>query len=145
MRRILPFILTSLIALSLTGSDLMAQKRIIVTGTITDKVEDNKPLTDVAIYAYRSVSEAEEALNSYMQAIETGGFFDPGLVVQSYPDANGHYKISARKDGALLFDFMGRCKPVVVEVNSQTVIDLAVDTSITLDNSTITAETDKLP
>ena len=106
-RRLLAYIPLIFAALSVTGPELFAQERIIVSGTITNRTDDNKPLTDVCVYAYGTVAEAEDAYKSYMQAKETGGYFDPGLTVYEYPNAAGYYEISAVETGALMFDPMG--------------------------------------
>lgn len=145
MRRISLFILTLIAALSLTGLDLFAQSRAVVSGRITNKTDDNKPLTDVVVYAYNTVAEAEDAYKSYMLAKETGGFFDPGLVVYEYPDASGYYEISAIESGALMFDPMGIADPIVKKVNYQKEINVAFEVAIILDNSTVTAEVGSKP
>ena len=132
-------------ALSMAGLDLNAQERIIVAGTITNKTDDNKPLTDVCVYAYSTVAEAEDAYKSYMQAKETGGYFDPGLTVFEYPNAAGYYEISAVETGALMFDPMGIADPIVKKINYQKEINVAFEVAIVLDNSTVTAEVGQKP
>lgn len=145
MKRLLSFIYVFVVALSLTELDLYAQDRTIVAGTITNKTDDNKPLTDVVVYAYSTVAEAEDAYKSYMQAKETGGFFDAGMTVSEYPNAAGYYEISAVETGALMFDPMGIADPIVIKVNYQKEINVAFDVAIVLDNSTVTAEVGSKP
>ena len=144
-RRLLAYIPLIFAALSVTGPELFAQERIIVSGTITNRTDDNKPLTDVCVYAYGTVAEAEDAYKSYMQAKETGGYFDPGLTVYEYPNAAGYYEISAVETGALMFDPMGIADPIVKKVNYQKEINVAFEVAIVLDNSTVTAELGQKP
>ena len=102
-------------------------------------------MTDVCVYAYSTVAEAEDAFKSYMLAKETGGFFDPGLTVYEYPDASGYYEISAVETGALMFDPMGIADPIVKQINYQKEINVAFEVAIVLDNSTVTAEVGSKP
>lgn len=145
MKRLLSFIFVLLSALLLTGLDLCAQDRAIVSGRITNKTDDDKPLSDVVVYAYSTVAEAEDAYKSYMLAKETGGFFDPGLTYSEYPDASGYYEISAVETGALMFDPMGIADPIVKKINYQKEINVAFEVAIILDNSTVTAEVGNKP
>lgn len=145
MKRLLLLISVLVFALSLTGLDLCAQDRAIVAGRITNKTDDDKPLSDVVIYAYSTVAEAEDAYKSYMLAKETGGFFDPGLTYSEYPDASGYYEISAVQTGALMFDPMGIADPIVKKINYQKEINVAFEVAIILDNSTVTAEVGNKP
>ena len=145
MRRILSYICICTIALIFSGLDSYAQDRAIVSGRITNKTDDDKPLTDVVVYAYGTVAEAEDALKAYMLAKESGGFWDAGLVVEVYPDASGYYEISAIESGALLFYPMGIADPIVKRINYQKEINVAFEVAIILDNSTITAEVGNRP
>ena len=145
MRRFQIIVLALVAALSMAGIDSFAQDRAIVSGRITNKTDDNKPLTDVCVYAYSTVAEAEDAFKSYMLAKETGGFFDPGLTVYEYPDASGYYEISAVETGALMFDPMGIADPIVKQINYQKEINVAFEVAIVLDNSTVTAEVGSKP
>ena len=145
MKRLLSFIFVFLAALSMTGLDLFAQERTIVSGRITNKTDDNKPLSDVTIYAYSTVAEAEDAFKNYMLAKETGGWFDAGMVTEACPDASGYYEISAVETGALMFDPMGIADPIVKKINYQKEINVAFDVAVVLDNSTITAEVGSRP
>ena len=145
MRRFQIIVLALVAALSMAGIDSFAQDRAIVSGRITNKTDDNKPLTDVCVYAYSTVAEAEDAFKSYMLAKETGGFFDPGLTVYEYPDASGYYEISAVETGALMFDPMGIAYPIVKQINYQKEINVAFEVAIVLDNSTVTAEVGSKP
>ena len=38
-----------------------AQVKTIVSGVVTNKTDDNKPMADVNIYSYNTVAEAEDA------------------------------------------------------------------------------------
>ena len=145
MKKLLLFIFVLMFALSQTGLDLCAQDRAIVAGRITNKTDDDKPLSDVVVYAYSTVAEAEDAYKSYMLAKETGGFFDPGLTYSEYPDASGYYEISAVQTGALMFDPMGIADPIVKKINYQKEINVAFEVAIILDNSTVTAEVGNKP
>jgi len=145
MRRFQIIVLALVAVLSMAGIDSFAQERAIVSGRITNKTDDNKPLTDVCVYAYSTVAEAEDAFKSYMLAKETGGFFDPGLTVYEYPDASGYYEISAVETGALMFDPMGIADPIVKQINYQKEINVAFEVAIVLDNSTVTAEVGSKP
>ena len=145
MRRFQIIVLALVAVLSMAGIDSFAQDRAIVSGRITNKTDDNKPLTDVCVYAYSTVAEAEDAFKSYMLAKETGGFFDPGLTVYEYPDASGYYEISAVETGALMFDPMGIADPIVKQINYQKEINVAFEVAIVLDNSTVTADVGSKP
>lgn len=145
MKRFQIFTIVFLMALFMVGLESYAQNRIVVTGTITNKTDDNKPLIDVVIYAYKTVAEAESAYKSYMLAKENSGFFDPGLTVCEYPNNDGYYEINAVKTGALMFDPMGLADPIVVPVDCRKVIDVVFDAATTLDNSAVSAEEKGMP
>lgn len=122
-----------------------AQQRIKVSGTITNKTDDNKPLTDVIVYAYGTPAEADDAFKGYMAAKEDGSYWDPGLVFEAYPDASGYYEIDAYDTGALFYYPTGLADPIVVRINGRMEINVQFDVAIVLDNSIVTAETGSKP
>lgn len=109
-----------------------AQEKKLVTGRVTNKSDNDKPLTDVQIYAYNTVAEAEDAYNQLMEARRTGGFFSAGLVTETYPDTGGYYEVSVAQNGAILF-YTGIVDPILEKVNYRLEINVQFALEIVLD------------
>ena len=136
MKRIFS-IIAYLLIVSLPFSS--AQERKLVTGTVRNTADGNKPITDVNIYAYNTVAEAQDAYNSCKAAKESGGWFDPGLVVEAVPDGSGYFEIMVPETGALLF-YTPLADPKLEKVNYRMQIDAKFNLSIQLDESVISVK-----
>ncbi|MCM1176624.1 MAG: hypothetical protein NC308_06975 [Clostridium sp.] len=115
-----------------------AQEKKIVSGHITNSSDSNKPLSDVMIFAYNTVAEAEDAYKSLVDARASNGVFNPGYVIESFPDLGGYYEVLVPETGALLF-YTGIADPVLEKVNYRMEINVAFALNIMLESSKVTA------
>lgn len=121
------------------GYTCLAQEKKLVSGRVTNKSDGNKPVTDVQIYAYNTVAEAQDAYEQLMEARRTGGFFSAGLVTETFPDTGGYYEVSVSPTGALLF-YTGLVDPILEKVNYRLEINVQFALEIVLDAATKKAD-----
>lgn len=115
-----------------------AQEKKIVSGYITNSSDNNKPISDVVIFAYNTVAEAQDAYNALVDARRNKGFFSAGLVIETYPDIGGYYEVLVPETGALLF-YTGIADPIMEKVNYRLEINVAFSLNIVLESSKVTA------
>lgn len=115
-----------------------SQERKLVSGRIVNSSDDNKPISDAIIFAYNTVAEAEDAYKSLIDARHNGGVFNPGYVVEAYPDTGGYYEVLVPETGALLF-YTGIADPVIEKVNYRLEVNVSFALNIVLESSKVTA------
>lgn len=116
----------------------VAQDKKTVSGYITNKSDNDKPISDVIIYAYNTVAEAQDAYDALIAARRDNSFFSPGIVTETYPDIGGYYEILVPSTGALLF-YTGIADPVMEKVNYRLEINVSFSLNILLESSKVTA------
>lgn len=119
-----------------------AQEKKIVSGYITNKSDNNRPLSDVIVYAYNTVAEAQDAYAALMEARKNKSWFSAGVVVEVYPDSGGYYEVLVPETGALLF-YTGIADPILEKVNYRLEINVAFSLNIILESSKVTAGSDE--
>ncbi|MGM9764436.1 MAG: hypothetical protein ACI3ZQ_10500 [Candidatus Cryptobacteroides sp.] len=119
-----------------------AQEKKTVSGYITNRSDGDKPLSDVVIFAYNTVAEAQDAYYSLIEARKNKSWFSAGLVVEAYPDSGGYYEVLVPETGALLF-YTGIADPVLEKVNYRLEINVAFSLNIILESSKVTAGSDE--
>ena len=133
MKRIL--IIISLLLLSALG--IKAQDRILVTGTISASVE-GVSMGKTIIYAFNTVNFGLQEKDRANEMYEAG-------YVPEYPHAyeyahdDGYYEISVPPNGYLIF-YKFPYKPVCVKVNKKTEINVEIEATQELEESTVTVE-----
>ena len=122
-----------------------AQVKTIVSGVVTNKTDDNKPMADVNIYSYNTVAEAEDALREYFKAKEEAAWFAWPSSYITCTEHSGYYEVSAYDTGAIIYFPEGLTDPKLVKVNGKMEINVEFDVAVVLDNSIVTAETGTKP
>ena len=117
---------------------VFSQERKLISGRIINSSDDNKPISDAIIFAYNTVAEAEDAYKSLLDARHNNGVFNPGYVVEAYPDTGGYYEVLVPETGALLF-YTGIADPVLEKVNYRLEINVSFALNIVLESSKVTA------
>ncbi len=140
MRKILGISVLCALCLLRAIQPSCAQEKKIVSGHITNSSDEGKPISDVIIFAYNTVAEAEDAYNALIEARRTKGYFNAGYVIEAYPDLGGYYEVLVPETGALLF-YTGIADPVLEKVNYRLEINVSFALNIMLESSKITAGT----
>lgn len=144
MRKLTAF--TYLTIISLVFSTFAnAQVKTIVSGVVSNKTDDNKPMSNVNIYSYNTIAEAEDALRGYFKAKEEAGWFSWPSSFITYSDQSGYYEVDAYDTGAIIYFPEGLTDPKMVKVNGRMEINVEFDVAVVLDNSIVTAETGSKP
>lgn len=137
MRNSIKISILWLLALCL-AQPAFSQDRKLVSGRIVNSSDDNKPISDAIIFAYNTVAEAEDAYKSLLDARHNNGVFNPGYVVEAYPDTGGYYEVLVPETGALLF-YTGIADPIMEKVNYRLEINASFALNIVLESSKVTA------
>ena len=121
----------------LTGFAAGAQDIKLVTGTVTERT-DGRALSDVMVYCFNTVPEAQDAMDYIKKVREEQGYlFVEAPMVET--DSEGYYEIHVAGSGALVF-FMEMADPVLEKVNGRLKIDISLLVGEVLDESKVTAE-----
>lgn len=135
MKRTIILILSALL---LSASYASAQDRILVTGTVTSSIE-GVPMNDTRIYAFASVNVGLHEKDRVMAAYADGSYQPEYPCVDTYPMADGYYEISVPANGYLIF-YKFPYEPKCVKVNRKTTIDVEIETTEELEESSVTVE-----
>lgn len=134
------FLLTLLLSVFFDGGSFCAaQDKKLVTGRVTNKSDNNKPITDIEILAYNTVAEAKDDFEKMKLARESGGFFFPEQATSAILLEGGYYEVNVAQTGAIIF-YTGLVDPKLEPVNYRFEINVQFELEIMLDEATVKAD-----
>lgn len=133
MKRVL--LIISLLLFSVLG--VRAQDRILVTGTISASVE-GVSMGKTIVYAFSSVNYGLQEKDR-ANAMYEGGYVPEYPHEYQYAYDDGYYEISVPANGYLIF-YKFPYKPVCLKVNKKTEINVEIEATQELEESSVTVE-----
>lgn len=140
LRRYLLLVSTCL-ALLLSGASAFAQSEVLVSGRVTSK-SDKGPLAGTEIYIFKTVGDGLYEFDRAQQMYESG-YVPEGLFKYVMSRQDGEYELTIPDSGSLIF-YKHPFKPVFVKVRGRNNIDVVIDATRILDEATVVAEGKKM-
>lgn len=119
---------------------------IIVTGRLTSSV-DGSPISNARIFVFKTVGEGKEFYEMAVKDYDAQGFFDPaayGLLVREFSSySDGSYEATNVIEKGSIVYLPDPFKPLFEKVNGRETIDVVVEATQMLEESSTTAQRKK--